>query len=41
MNCAINVELTEISPQLQKDINRIEEIFLDGLERFLRTFSGR
>ena len=34
MNCAINVELTEISPQLRKDINRIEEIFLDGLGRF-------
>ncbi len=34
MNCAIHVELSEITPPLQKDIDRIEEIFAEGLERF-------
>lgn len=34
MNCAIKVEMTEISGALQKDIDRIDEIFTEGLDRF-------
>ena len=34
MNCAIRVEMNEISDALQKDIDRIDEIFCEGQSRF-------
>ncbi len=34
MNCSIKVELTEISPALQKDVERIDELWCEGLKRF-------
>jgi len=34
MNCAIKVQMREISENLQKDIDRIDEIFLEGQALF-------
>lgn len=34
MNCGVRVELAEIVPALQKDIDRIDELWREGLERF-------
>jgi glutathione S-transferase len=34
MNCGITVEMNEITSSLQKDIDRIDEIWREGLDRF-------
>jgi glutathione S-transferase len=34
MNCGIRVKLRAISPELRRDISRIEELWNDGLSRF-------
>lgn len=34
MNCAITVEMNSISPGLQRDIDRIDELWCEGLDRF-------
>lgn len=34
MNCAITVEMNELSPGLRRDIARIDELWLEGLSRF-------
>lgn len=34
MNCAIRVEMFEISAALEKDLQRIDEIFSEGLQRY-------
>lgn len=34
MNCGLRIQLNEISPGLQKDITRIDELWNEGLSRF-------
>ncbi|WP_346836627.1 glutathione S-transferase family protein [Microbulbifer sp. SAOS-129_SWC] len=34
MNCGVRVQLAEVPPALQKDINRIDELWCEGLRRF-------
>ena len=34
MNCGIRIELPKISPALQKDITRIDELWSEGLHKF-------
>jgi glutathione S-transferase len=34
MNCGIRVKLKAISPALQRDLSRLEELWADGLSRF-------
>jgi glutathione S-transferase len=34
MNCGLRIELSGISPALQKDINRVDELWREGLSRF-------
>lgn len=34
MNCAIRVQLNEVSNELQHDVNRLDELLGEGLERF-------
>lgn len=34
MNCALRIELHSISPALQKDITRIDELWSQGLQKF-------
>lgn len=34
MSCGLRIELKEISPALQTDINRIDELWLQGLQTF-------
>lgn len=34
MNCALEIKLHAISPALQKDIRRIEELWCEGLDQF-------
>lgn len=34
MNCGLRIELHEISPALQKDITRIDELWSQGLQKF-------
>lgn len=34
MNCGLRVRLHEISPALQQDIDRLDELWSDGLQRF-------
>jgi glutathione S-transferase len=34
MNCALRVRMHEISPALQRDIDRLDELWSEGLERF-------
>jgi len=42
MNCGIRVQLREISPALQKDLDRLTELWSDGLSRFEGPFlAGR
>ncbi|MFT5226516.1 MAG: glutathione S-transferase [Polaribacter sp.] len=38
MNCGLRVRLNEISEPLQKDISRIDELWLEGLNRFKGPF---
>ena len=38
MNCAIRVDMKVISPSLQKDLDRIDELWREGLERFGGAF---
>ncbi|AWF81597.1 glutathione S-transferase [Microbulbifer sp. A4B17] len=38
MNCGLIVDLVEIPPLLQKDINRIDELWQEGLKRFEGPF---
>lgn len=34
MNCALEIKLHEIASTLKKDIDRVEELWCDGLARF-------
>jgi glutathione S-transferase len=34
MNCAITVEMAEIPAKLQRDIDRVDELWREGLDRF-------
>lgn len=34
MNCGLRVELNAISPELKRDLDRIDELWREGLERF-------
>ncbi|MEY3017229.1 MAG: hypothetical protein RL336_364 [Pseudomonadota bacterium] len=34
MNCGVRVKLSHVTPSLQKDLSRIEAIWLEGLRRF-------
>lgn len=34
MNCGVRVQLKEITPALQKDLSRIDELWCEGLQRF-------
>jgi glutathione S-transferase len=34
MNCGLRVRMHEISPALQRDIDRLDELWSEGLERF-------
>jgi glutathione S-transferase len=34
MNCALRVRMHEISPALQRDIDRVDELWSEGLKRF-------
>lgn len=34
MNCGLRVELNAISPELKKDLDRIDELWTEGLNRF-------
>ena len=38
MNCGLRIKLTEVSPKLQKDIARIDELWNEGLSRFKGPF---
>jgi glutathione S-transferase len=38
MNCGIRVRLHDVSPSLQRDVDRIDELWIDGLERFKGPF---
>lgn len=42
MNCGIRVKLNSVSPELERDISRISELWNDGLDRFGGPFlAGR
>ena len=34
MNCGMRVKMREVTPALQKDLSRIAELWIDGLNRF-------
>jgi glutathione S-transferase len=34
MNCGLRIQLSHISPDLQRDIDRIDELWSEGLHRF-------
>jgi glutathione S-transferase len=34
MNCGLRITLNEVSPALQRDLDRIDELWSEGLERF-------
>ena len=34
MNCGLRIRLNEITPELQHDIDRIEELWIQGVDRF-------
>jgi glutathione S-transferase len=34
MNCGVRIQLAEITPELQKNIDRIDELWCEGLARF-------
>jgi glutathione S-transferase len=40
MNCGLRVRLHEISPALQRDLDRTEELWLEGLRRFAGRVPG-
>jgi len=40
MNCGLRIKPHEISPALQKELNRIEELWSEGLSRFGGPFLG-
>lgn len=38
MNCGVRIKLNEVSPSLQADLNQIEELWLQGFEKFKGPF---